>query len=375
MEQKLHGAMTPTPESCPHCNSKEIDPTGKCQVCGLRVKEDGPTPKPAQKGNAASPDGPGKRDRISFPPEPTPEIPEWRHELSRRLLEIKRRRGVITEPPPSPPASPARTLPFPQLEQPLRAEAEPVVDLSPPPRAARRAARPVAGDLQDKIVRLPDRAATRQQRATRKADPPLPLFQPALGKAGMARNSAELELKPFPKVTDPDPVELQKLIDTIVIRQAEPVAAAMTQPISRRRAAEEHGDLLILLSRTLSGFVDLLIVGLCTGAFLVSADFFSEIDMIDNVSKIWYSALLLATYLLYSTFFLGTANQTIGMMIKDLRVVGENGKRPKMNQILRLSAAYLVSILAAGSGLLWACFDHEHRCLHDRLSRTRVVRL
>lgn len=367
--------MSPTRVSCPHCNSKDIDPTGKCQVCGLKVREDEPVPRAAEEGDAVFPDGPAKADGLSSPREPTPEIPEWRHELSRRLIEIKRRRGVPVELPPAPQAASAKTLPFPQPEQPPRAEVEPVLQLSAPPRAARRAARPVLSDIQDRIVRLPERPAARQQHATKKADRPLPLFQPALGKGGTVRNPAELQAKPIPRVTDPDPVELKKLIDAIVINRVQPATAPTAKAAPKRRIEEEHGDLLLLLSRTLSGFVDLLIVGLCTGAFIVSADFFSEIDMIDNVSKVWYSALLLATYLLYSTFFLGTANQTIGMMIKDLKVVGENGKRPRMSQILKLSAAYLLSIVAAGSGLIWACFDREHRCLHDRLSRTWIVRL
>ena len=34
---------------------------------------------------------------------------------------------------------------------------------------------------------------------------------------------------------------------------------------------------LILLSRTLSGLVDLLIVVLCTGVFIIAADYFSGI--------------------------------------------------------------------------------------------------
>jgi uncharacterized RDD family membrane protein YckC len=121
--------------------------------------------------------------------------------------------------------------------------------------------------------------------------------------------------------------------------------------------------------------MDLLLIGLLAGGLILSADFFSGIEMIDGVSKAWYAALLLATYLLYSTFFLGTANQTIGMMIKDLRVVSDNGLRPRLDQVLLLSAGYLLSIFAVGIGLLWSFFDPEHRCLHDRLSHTRVVRI
>jgi len=134
-------------------------------------------------------------------------------------------------------------------------------------------------------------------------------------------------------------------------------------------------DRLILLSRTLSGLVDLLVVAICTGAFIIAADMASGIDIFDRRSLIVYSLLLFAIFLVYSTFFLGTANQTIGMMLTDLRLVDSWEKRPGMRQILARCFAYLVSLLLLGIGLLWGCFDRQSRCLHDRLSATRVIRI
>ncbi len=364
--------MTPIPDICPHCKSKEIDSAGKCQVCGHRVKEDKPTHDRPRRSEGGSLDRPINVEFSTSTEDQNPEMPEWRHELSRRLLEIKRKRGESPEPGP---VLPAKTLPFPHLEQPLRIEAKPIADAPLITKASVGPATSSAAEPQDKIVRLPERNIARPQRAARKANAPLPLFQPARGKAGIKSASAEVDLRPIPKVTDPDPDQLQKLLDTIVLRQVDRGIASPQVAGANRKTAEEPGDKLILLSRTLSGLMDLLIVVLLAGCFILAADFFSGIEMIDNVSKAWYAALLLATYMLYSTFFLGTANQTIGMMIKDLRVVGERGERPKINQILLLSAGYLLSALALGLGLLWACFDRRSRCLHDRLSHTHIVRL
>ncbi len=375
MEQKLHGEMTPIPEICPHCKSKEIDPAGKCQVCGLKVTaEDKPRPESPRKVEGGTLGGSIEVDFSTAPQNSGLEMPEWRHELSRRLLEIKHRRGKIVEPAPAPPA---KTLPFPQAEQSSRTRSIPMADAPLVTQAARRAATnaAISEDKPDKIVRLPERNAARQPRTVKKADAPLPLFQPARGKAGVKSAPADVGLKPIPKVMDPDPAELQKLLDTIVLRQAGPAVVSPPAQAAKKRSEEESGNMLILLSRTLSGFMDLLIVCLLTGGIILAADFFSGIEMIDNVSKAWYGALLLATYLLYSTFFLGTANQTIGMMIKDLRVVGENGARPRLKQILQLSAWFLLSFLAAGFGLLWSFFDRRHRCMHDRISKTHVVRV
>ena len=78
---------------------------------------------------------------------------------------------------------------------------------------------------------------------------------------------------------------------------------------------------LILLSRTLSGLVDLIIVLLCSGVCIIAADFFSGIIALDTISYLIFSVLFLLIYFFYSLFFLAASNQTIGMMITDLRVV------------------------------------------------------
>ena len=40
-----------------------------------------------------------------------------------------------------------------------------------------------------------------------------------------------------------------------------------------------------------------------------------------------------------------------------------------------LGATYIIALLGLGLGLLWGCFDGKNRCLHDRLSGTRVMRI
>ena len=179
-------------------------------------------------------------------------------------------------------------------------------------------------------------------------------------------------IDPAPAQPDAASERIQSLIDTVVARQPAPTPE---RPISSATWDERHEDKLILLSRILSGLIDLLIVGLCAGSFIVAADAFSGIDVIDNVSKLYYAALLLSIHFVYSIFFMGITNQTVGMMIKDLRVVGIEGGRPGIGPVLSRSAAYLLSWLSLGLGLIWAAFDRDALCLHDKLSRTRIVRL
>lgn len=76
----------------------------------------------------------------------------------------------------------------------------------------------------------------------------------------------------------------------------------------------------------------------------------------------------------YSVFLVGSCGQTIGRMVMRLRVVGEDRFSVGfMPAALRL-AAWVVSALPAFAGMLPALRDPQRRALHDRLSRTRVVK-
>ena len=132
---------------------------------------------------------------------------------------------------------------------------------------------------------------------------------------------------------------------------------------------------LILLSRTLAGLVDLTLIILCAGAMIFTVDILEGIDVWDTVSKFHYALLFLATYFVYSFFFLGMANQTIGMMLTDLRVVDRTPTRAGAPQILVRCLLFPFSVALFGIGLLWGCFDRQTRCLHDLLSGTRVTRV
>jgi hypothetical protein len=61
-------------------------------------------------------------------------------------------------------------------------------------------------------------------------------------------------------------------------------------------------------------------------------------------------------------------------MITDLRVVGIDQKRPSLRQLMYRCCGYLGSLFGLGIGLLLSLFNQENLCLHDRLSRTRVIR-
>jgi uncharacterized RDD family membrane protein YckC len=69
------------------------------------------------------------------------------------------------------------------------------------------------------------------------------------------------------------------------------------------------------------------------------------------------------------------SGQTLGMRAWHLRAVTETGSRLGWNAAALRFALGVLAWAPAALGVLWLYADPEHLALHDRLSRTRVVRL
>jgi uncharacterized RDD family membrane protein YckC len=257
-------------------------------------------------------------------PSPKSDLPQWRQELSERLQSIKQKNESNVK------AVAPVVAPAPAIDKP-RHQPNPV------PKSRRQAA------------------------ASPAPCPPAP---------------QQKILAPLDKA---DPKEIEKLIDKAVSRQSVPSPEKQHSLSSTSVPIKEQTDFyeekLILLSRTLAGLVDLMIVALCTGIIIIASDYFSGIIALDFISFAVYSVLFLMIQLVYSIFFLAASTQTIGMMITDLRIVGRDGRRPLLRQIFSRCFSYLLSLFVLGIGLAWSLFDAENRCFHDRLSGTQVVRI
>ena len=340
---------------CPKCESREFDAAGTCLVCGYRPESAGPKAVVQVSDSEHSAD-----------------VPVWRRELARRLHEIKLKREAAS---PRLQATPPATLPFPNLQESTDSRA-----------ALRRAA--VA-----RLQRRPRAVSGAVRTAELQAVPPteereaeLPLFPSAEAKAPrglipvpeVAPKSQALSAPEIRRVAAPEspsatpPGEIKNLIDSAIVAARAP---AERPPVSLPRIEAPAADRLVLLSRTLSGLIDLSIVFLAGTSFVLAAELVSGIAIFDARSWLHYALLLAAVYFVYSTFFLRTASQTIGMMITDLRVLDPARQRPSTVQVLVRTVVFLPSLLGLGAGLIWSLFDREARCLHDTLSGTRVVRL
>ncbi len=305
-------------------------------------------------------------DCAPLPAAEAEELPPWRRELSLRLQEIKRRREAATVEISSAAAGPV--LPFPDnrplviaAEKPAGPVVAPATPIPIPVVTGEKPSVPAAPRS------LPKRAPARNLRPV----------EPAAGPPEAKAEAVAPAPTPMPPpAAEPEAVDIRALIDIAMAKPAAPSArGAAARSRAPATAAASFEDKLILLSRTLSGLIDLVIVVLFAGAFIITADALSGIIVLDPVSLIGFSALLLLIYFVYSLFFLVSANQTIGMMITDLKVVAPGRGRPDLRQIVIHCLGYLASACVAGIGLVWGCFDRDSRCLHDKWSNTRVVRV
>ena len=346
---------------CPKCESSEIDVSGICLVCGYDTRLT--KPPETSKETAGTPfEGLIEMDcpaPSASSAEAKSELPEWRQQLTKRLQEIKQKRDLAAQ------DSPPKHVVVTARESGAVIPAVPA-PLEPPPGSPK----PTRSSPGTRAESRPSRIQAGQSKAVVKGKPhsDLPLFDLPVSKpAGVEPHGP----KPREALAD-IPGRIRDLIDKATVRQA---ASKNRGPAQAARKPEIYEDKLILLSRTLAGLIDMIVISICASACILAADFFSGIAVIDAISLIDYGLLFLLTYFLYSIYFLGTTNQTVGMMITELRVVGQNAGRPSIGQILMRCSTFLVSVLGAGIGLFWGCFDRESKCLHDRISGTRIVRI
>ena len=85
-----------------------------------------------------------------------------------------------------------------------------------------------------------------------------------------------------------------------------------------------------------------------------------------------YSVYLLAVSFVYLGWCWTRSGQTLGMRAWRMRVRTRDGGPLRWRRALGRFIAALVSIGAAGAGLLWVALDRDRLSLHDRLSGTAL---
>ena len=111
-------------------------------------------------------------------------------------------------------------------------------------------------------------------------------------------------------------------------------------------------------------------------AFVASLLFHGTVDSeLSGWNRHAYQLYLFLVFGLYFHWCWLRGGQTLPMKTWKLRLVEANGGRLGLGRCtLRYMAAWL-SLACFGAGFLWAFFDRDSLFLHDRIAKTRIVRI
>jgi len=128
--------------------------------------------------------------------------------------------------------------------------------------------------------------------------------------------------------------------------------------------------------RLLAAVVDLAVLGGIWAAVVYFASKVAHVPLAGlRPAWPWLAGYLAALGLLYAGYFTGTTGQTLGKMVHRLHVLDLAGGPPGHARAAARALVGTLGVLLAGGGLVPMLYDPARRALHDRLLKTRVVRL
>lgn len=130
--------------------------------------------------------------------------------------------------------------------------------------------------------------------------------------------------------------------------------APVAQPVHRLLSAAVDGGMI------LAGVVLFLAVFLVLGGQL----------LLDQTTLYVLAGVTAAVTILYRSLWAVANGDTPGMRAAHLRLVDFDGQRPQLEQRIVRQVSGVLSLAAAGVGLLWALVDEESLTWHDHISKT-----
>jgi uncharacterized RDD family membrane protein YckC len=322
---------------CPKCSYLGFETGDRCKNCGYDFSlMAAPAEPPDPDLNLYVPDDlPGQADRswIDRLHSGVEDVAEA-HEMPEATLAAPSSTFAIDPPPPAARGESAFPLFDPRADE----DDEPLIKLpaSPrPPLSVRRTPEP-----------------PRFRSLGRPDDPPLALefSEETLVSPGAAMRSP---IGPFAPIA---PIAVESLDDRV---HGAADAAVSSLP---RRAAAGLTDLVILFA------IDLIVLYSTLRMAGLAMNDWSQLPPVPML------AFLVLLKLSYFVGFTAACGQTIGKMAAHIRVVSDDAPLDP-GRAIRRTLMSAVSLVAFGAGFIPALLDPDHRALHDRVARTRVVEL
>lgn len=350
---------------CPECGALQTEASvsvGTPSHSGMNIVEE---PKPAITTSKKRAAVKKTRSLIEFPGVNRTAVPEWRKELGERVREIQEKRvretiigteidNVVCE---SEPKATATLELLPQAElpsmNPLVAKALRRIERAhSQPGGNIAAATAIAYEEQPVEI---DLAATSEEE---------------IPKPERVHNLSVVPTPELPVADIPaEPRRARRVIDESnpALNYLDQIATAVRLEIREYQSAG-------LIRRMFSALTDLLMVALLSSPFVAM----TKLTTLDwqNPRVIGFAAgSFLVVGFLYLTVSVAFTGRTLGMKIFSLRVVdARTGLIPTGSQSAGRSLVYLLSLASAGIAFVWALLDRERHTVHDRFTRTAVIR-
>jgi uncharacterized RDD family membrane protein YckC len=176
-------------------------------------------------------------------------------------------------------------------------------------------------------------------------------------------------------VDDDDPAADDDLASRLVLNQrlAAEEAEADARPLEEAPPVERAA---LPMERLLAAVIDLAVLAGIWAAVVYFAAKVAHVPLSGlRPAWPWLAGYLAALGLMYAGYFTGTTGQTLGKMVHRLHVLDLAGGPPGHARAAARALVGTLGVLLAGGGLLPMLYDPARRALHDRLLKTRVIRL
>jgi len=375
---------------CPECGANLKKISRKCTECGALLKQNSDSTVFAQAAPvASSPARPLKQQEsrkqtpslIEFPGINRNALPEWRKELSERVREKqerKAREAVLESQGERPDAEPTVATP-PILE--LLPQAEPP-PLNPIVQAALKRierAHSQAPSFSHGNAALATAVAYEQPQGFAKAKTSSVLAAPTI------ENESTPEARPAEKTHNlsvvPNPTVISEVATAVVtkpkrlIGDANDPALNYLDTVPTALLVEQREYVAAgAIRRTVAAIIDLAI------AFVLASPLLALNSWTGLEWQSWrVIAFSAASFMLVGFFYLtivtAFTGRTMGMRLCSLRIVdARNGLIPTGGQSAARAFIYMFSLATAGILSLYIFLDSEKNALHDRFTRTAVIR-
>lgn len=137
---------------------------------------------------------------------------------------------------------------------------------------------------------------------------------------------------------------------------------------------ERRSDLATLTRRTVVGGIDLLLLAVMISPAAAAIQVASG-DWLNPRVIALMAGVAVLTMFAYLTISIALTGRTLAMRMLSVRTIDERtGLIPTGGQSITRAVTYIFSLGLLGLGLAFAFIDRERRTLHDRFSKTIVVR-